>query len=293
MDTVKISDLFYCICIRRSIPCILKYWSPEILAHGFVVCSSSKLATMTDANSIKQQVGGSSMESILGELKQSMDSMHTKFDNFSQQLKEVQDKVRNLEDGQVDLAGKVSVLETTSATKMELSASQAELKEELERIRRASNVMMFGVEETEDGMRLADAVLRLILPHRTDHFVMHRQITKSTAKPRPLKVLLNNPGERNMALSNRKLMKGIPEYKSISVQPDRTKIQRTENAEKYKQKLKDLENDRVLRSHGKRGADQMEGKEVLITEPHSKVARKDGPDQPGASFQEENMEEVD
>ncbi len=252
----------------------------------------------------KQQSSGSSIERTLLELKQSMDSMHNKFDTFRQELSAVQDKVRDLENGQVELAGKVSVLETTSATKDELSACQLDVKEELDRIRRASNLMIFGVEETEDGMRIADAVLRLLLPHRQDHFVMIRQITKASNKPRPLMVLLNNQGERTMALSNKKMLKGKPEYKAISVQPDRTKIQRTVNAEKYRQKKeeqqgeegKDLTNGRVLRSQGKRNADQMnkEGTEAFVIEPQTKVARKESPlPQSKLSSQDEVMEEVD
>jgi len=144
------------------------------------------------------------------DLKKSMDSMHTKFDSFRKELTEVQNKVRTLESEQGELSKKVTVLENNSATKQELSACQLDVKEEIDRIRRASNLMLFNVEETEDGMRIADAVLRIILPHRTDHFVMYRQITKATNKPRPIKVLLNNPGERTMALTNKVHLTRIP-----------------------------------------------------------------------------------
>lgn len=212
----------------------------------------------------QQQASGSSIERTLVQLKQSMDSMHNKFDSFRQELTVVQTKVHDLESGQVELAGRLLGLEATSASKEELTSCQTDLKEELDKIRKASNLMMFGVDETEGGMMIAGSLLRLLLPHRTDNYVMYRQNTKSTNKPRPLKVLLNNPGERSLALTNKKLMKGIAEYKAISVQPDRTKIQRTASAEKYSQRLKDQgvpgsdnTNGRVLRSQEKRSADQM------------------------------------
>lgn len=168
--------------------------------------------------------GNKEKEPTLRELMDSMTQMHNKMDSFKTEMTGLANKVQALEESNEKMDSRVSSLESKAN-------NQSNVKEELERMKRASNLMLFGVPETEDGVALAENLLRLLLPSHVGPFLMRRQESKANAskRPGPLKVMLSNYEERRIALSNKTKLNGMDCYRGISVQPDRTKQQREDS----------------------------------------------------------------
>lgn len=169
-------------------------------------------------------------EPTLGDVWKSMQLMHEKMDSYQAEIKDLRNKVENVENSQAALNEKISAVEKSAAVKKDVAECEDRLKEEIDRIRRSSNLILFGVQETEEGILLAERVLKLLLPDHTGKFLMRRYGVPPSddSKTRPLQVCLNSAAERSFALSNKKLLKGKDEFARINVQADRTKKQRME-----------------------------------------------------------------
>jgi len=167
---------------------------------------------------------------------ESMGNMHDKFDSFKKDIAEIQSKLTKVEDEQKNLSKRVSSVEFKSKkhesdvqkNEERIKASEVRLQEEIERLKRSANIILFGIEETTDGVAKAQALLRMLLPAREGGFAMNRvgAPAPGQSQPRPLRVLLNNAGEKYLALRNRVLLKGREEYNGVGVRADETKRQR-------------------------------------------------------------------
>jgi len=101
-----------------------------------------------------------------------------------------------------------------------------DLAEETNKIRKLTNLIVFGIPEKSDANRIIEQLLQLVLPAITYSPPYHRlgkEITED--KPRPIKITLNCLNEVNAALGNGKLLKGKSEFQGIYIQKDLTKRQ--------------------------------------------------------------------
>lgn len=213
-------------------------------------------------------------EPTLREIMNSMKSMHEKMDSYKEEIQDLRNKVVNVEKNQIALNDRISSVKESAAEKQDVVACEERLKEEMDRIRRSSNLIMFGVQETENGILLAEKVLKVLLPEHQGKFLMRRYGVPPTdnQKTRPLQVCLNSAAERSFALSNKKLLKGIDEYAKISVQADRTKKQRLEKPPPPAKTV-------VTRSDSrkeKRRYEEMNGENGTLEDPELKKLRQEG-----------------
>lgn len=224
-------------------------------------------------------------EVSLQTLWDSMQQMHTKMDGVRTDLDSLKTEVNNVRQdvagirSRVDTAeqqikvntARVSVVEERNdALESRMDDAEAkidtlrkEYQEKMERIKRAANIMIFGIPESNEGILLATNLIHKILPERSGNYPMERHgdpgIQRS--RPRPLRVQLNGAGEKFVALKNCKLLKGLVEFKGISVRPDQTKTQ--------------IQTRSQTRNKGKRTItqSQTEEEDSEQTEPAAKIRR--------------------
>lgn len=220
---------------------------------------------MTDSSGTEKEPTMKELLSSMNFMHGSMQCMHDKLDNFKTEMTHMQKRMDSFETEQTQLKERMDGIESNSIGREALTAQEDNFKEEMDKMRRASNLILFGVQESQEGMQLAESLLRLLLPHNPGPYVMtrHGEISDKKA-PRPLRVHLNNSGERGIALSNKRLLKGKQQYKSISVNADRTKRQRelkprNANSQPIGPRV-------TTRSISKRNFAEMNGEEVIAAE---------------------------
>lgn len=100
------------------------------------------------------------------------------------------------------------------------------LKEQFERFRRSSNIVLYGVPENVEGAEIiVNELLQIIAPSNMIKFNIKRIGIAADGKERPLRVYMSSPPEVNTTLSRCNMLKGIEKFKSISVTRDKTKMQ--------------------------------------------------------------------
>lgn len=116
-------------------------------------------------------------------------------------------------------------------TKDEITTLREEMKnamdEEIRKMRKISNIIIYGISETDEGLEIVKKILSVILPktHYSINIVNDRLGPEILSQNRPLRIQLNSPLEKRTALQNCKKLAGIDEFKGISVSPDLTKQQ--------------------------------------------------------------------
>jgi hypothetical protein len=110
-----------------------------------------------------------------------------------------------------------------------------QLNEEKERLRRAHNILLMGIPETEDGLQQAADTMNLILPNIRVTIVNQRVGLIPTTNPRPLRIFLSNAAEVRTALNQSKLLKTNPSFRNISPKRyDETPARRKSKEDDYK-----------------------------------------------------------
>lgn len=172
-------------------------------------------------------------------VKAEISEVKSKLTSLDAKIAQLGSRLDNIEQEQLRVNSRLLRIEKDSSeTKKSLSTTktqlQNELKEEIAQLKCASNLIMYNVPESPEGVKIAMNLLAIILPERVGSFPMIRinqqeaQVNHSSqTRPRLLKIILNNVAERNIALKNCKLLKGKDEFKGISVKPDQTKLQRS------------------------------------------------------------------
>jgi len=188
-------------------------------------------------------------EGVQNGMKSNVEGLHKKFDEFREDIKVIKHRLATVETAQDSLKSRVASLEKENLghdkenrqTRKQLASTEMRLQEEIDRVKRSTNIILFGVPETEDGVSVAMYLLNTLIPHSATSYPMIRlgkpnESGNADTSPRPLKVSHSSFGERALALRNCRLLKDRDEFKGISVRPDETPEQRrnraTRNAKK-------------------------------------------------------------
>jgi len=119
-----------------------------------------------------------------------------------------------------------------------------EFVEQRERLTRLTNIILYGVPENTAGLNTAENLVKILLPSFTgpliDASIGPSPAASSTSKPRPLRVSLNNVNDQKLAMSNRGKLRGLDQFKGISLKKDLTKRQQQELKLQYESRQKEL-----------------------------------------------------
>ncbi len=168
----------------------------------------------------------------LAEFWESMKSLHKKMDgvqgdvdkikevisDVKQEVSGMKERKLNIEVNAEATNNRVQVIKTKTDSVIgrvdSVEANITNMKEQLDRIKREGNLMLFGVPQNESGLETAIALLQLILSEHAGGFPMQRVGEKDDKKkrPRPIKVQLTNSGEKFVGLGNCFLLKGIEKF---------------------------------------------------------------------------------
>jgi hypothetical protein len=113
-----------------------------------------------------------------------------------------------------------------------------DVQEERRKMIRLCNVVLFGVPETTAGMEIASRMMSILLPDWTGVIDDDRIGSADSAKPRPLRLKLDNYHQKRRALASKRKLAAHPEFRGISVQPDMTKTEQIKSKEKSRSKPK-------------------------------------------------------
>lgn len=103
------------------------------------------------------------------------------------------------------------------------------LAEEISRVRKMTNIVLFGLPEDDAGRILAQELMQILLPSSHQHITSYDErlgaVNPTLNRPRPLRIRLSSATEKSAALSNCRKLKGLNQFKGISVKQDMTKFQ--------------------------------------------------------------------
>jgi hypothetical protein len=108
-----------------------------------------------------------------------------------------------------------------------------QLHEEKDRLRRANNILIMGLPENDSGLRLANNLMKVLLPTITVTILDQRVGIQIPNNTRPVRIHLSNAADVRSALNKSKKIKGNPTFGNISVRKDVTKKQREDNHQRY------------------------------------------------------------
>lgn len=248
-----------------------------------------------------------SLEEKLGESTAELKTINNKLSGLEGKLQEVDRRVKSLEQNEKQLSSKREVQQAVNHLKEDINESR-------QRQMRQNNRVIFGIPENDDGLVLLEELISILAPGDR-HKIDCERFGKTTedGRYRPIRMYLVTPYLKRKVLSNLSKLKGIEKFKSISVNPDLTKLQRLTgnpyntrsgggSAPKEVTDGKDKESD-PNRSTNKRGAD---GK---FKEPNPKRAKsgssketgdvaenggtQEGPSKAGDVFQGDTEEDED
>jgi hypothetical protein len=103
------------------------------------------------------------------------------------------------------------------------------VQEERRKMNRLSNV-------TRASIEIASKMMKVLLPDWTGNIDEDRIGSIDSAKPRPLRVKLDNYNQKRKALSSKRKLATHPELKGISVQRDMKTAEQKKSKEKLKSK---------------------------------------------------------
>lgn len=161
------------------------------------------------------------------------------------QLNTIASRMKRMENRLDDVEDRVDVLEQKSnesavVVKSTVRDLREDLSEAKQRLLKRDNAIIFGIPEDEEGHKLYDELMKILLPSDMSKITYERlgDVTKITEKgPRPILVCTGNSLLKRRMFRNLKQLKDIEQFKKINVKHDLTKLQR-----------KELTNDRQLRS---------------------------------------------
>jgi len=137
--------------------------------------------------------------------------MFEEISSRNQRIDELCSKIERIERRQDIIDDRVTELEKSSASKTNVEPQLKDIREEIKeqkfKILKMSNLVMFGISEDEEGLKLAHEIMLLINPGFKGELGNNRigspkATASSDTQLRPLKVSLGILQERNMALRN-------------------------------------------------------------------------------------------
>lgn len=139
----------------------------------------------------------------LGKIEASNAQLEAKHDNLTKSVQDVEQDVAKLKE---------------------------DVAEEMRKIKKANNLILFGVPETEEGKKLAVKLIQIISPTTSSSLARYERLGNppqlaNPTKPRPLRIRLLGHGEREAAIRNCHLLKGNKEMAGISVERDLTRAE--------------------------------------------------------------------
>lgn len=155
----------------------------------------------------------------------------TQLDELKKSNNDILERLDKVEKEKDELKSNHSVIQEqvkTLRTDMgqHLDQLDGKIDEEINRLRRINNIIVMGLPEGEDGVRLAEELMQIILPNSTIEIKDERLGRDLNAeKPRPMRIRLSNEVEKQTALNNCKKLKGLHNFNKVSVKKDLTKMQ--------------------------------------------------------------------
>lgn len=172
---------------------------------------------------------GRDNDQLKATVTEAVSSAFEQFSNiFLHKIDNLVSKVQHLEQRQDQIEFQVKNM--GESVQQEFKSVRDQMNEMSQRTIRMSNIVMMGVEENSAGLALAKRIMTLILPS-WDGIITDRRIGQpnpSKPRPRPLRIALSNSLLRTEALNNCNKLKGMDEFKSISVQKDLTRKEQAE-----------------------------------------------------------------
>ena len=205
----------------------------------------TRSSSLTHMDSAKP-VSLSDMQNIIGDLKRDLvQSFKSEFSRIESHLQSLEARIGSLESSfssfQTTLSQQQSQIDEIKDSVSKTGLMRSEILDEVEdREKRRNNVIVFGVEEREQGS----------LEERREHDIdvvnevldslgfgdvvlnnVHRLGRTSSGKFRPLKVPLVNYSVKASVLQKSRLLKQNDKFKNVYITNDRTKLQQSEWSE--------------------------------------------------------------
>jgi hypothetical protein len=199
------------------------------------------------------------MEGMENRLQQSLKGMKESFELWRQK---VDNDIATLQSNQINLNERVSALEGADADldrEKLLKDVRDEFQEQRQKIIRLNNIVLMGVEESADGVKLAEELLKLIVPNWVGPLVEIRVGDPAGKLPRPIRVSLSNLLQKTATLKNCKQLKNRAEFNKISVRKDLTKKEQAE----WREKAKDRAGGRKRKLSGLLDGESQSDKRIL------------------------------
>lgn len=192
-------------------------------------------------------------------LQQSLKGMKESFELWRQK---VDNDIATLQSNQINLNERVSALEGADADldrEKLLKDVRDEFQEQRQKIIRLNNIVLMGVEESANGVKLAEELLKLIVPNWVGPLVEIRVGDPAGKLPRPIRVSLSNLLQKTATLKNCKQLKNRAEFNKISVRKDLTKKEQAE----WREKAKDRAGGRKRKLSGLLDGESQSDKRIL------------------------------
>ncbi len=199
------------------------------------------------------------MEGMENRLQQSLKGMKESFELWRQK---VDNDIATLQSNQINLNERVSALEGADADldrEKLLKDVRDEFQEQRQKIIRLNNIVLMGVEESANGVKLAEELLKLIVPNWVGPLVEIRVGDPAGKLPRPIRVSLSNLLQKTATLKNCKQLKNRAEFNKISVRKDLTKKEQAE----WREKAKDRAGGRKRKLSGLLDGESQSDKRIL------------------------------
>jgi len=160
------------------------------------------------------------MQARFLEVNQKINKYHTRLDIIEKNCKNLNMKITQIEDDYI----KFDALDAMQDKK---HTHETTIKEHCNRVRRENNLIIKGVKEASEDEEFIERLLNILLLKK-EHISMKERVRKLNPDqkyPRPIMDVLPSSLKKNQCIKNCKLLKGMADFKIITVQPDLTKMQ--------------------------------------------------------------------
>lgn len=180
-------------------------------------------------NAQQQQENFDIIQQDLKSLLTTQNSILSRLDKIESDSKTMVEKQSHLEGSLDELKCKVDedVQHLNQKIESEVKTIQADLQEEILKMRKLSNLLIFGISEDAAGNQLLAELMQIISPTTNLANIRQERVgNNESKKPRPLRLKLSTQHERDLALKNKSKLKGNEKFAKVSIQKDLTKNQR-------------------------------------------------------------------
>jgi len=174
------------------------------------------------------------------------DKLSKRHDETDKKLDDMSEKIRDLKRAQTEFAQRLEIVERENGalssaqaelqdsflklqqtTKSDINQFKSDIMEERERTKRLNNILLLGVPENDEGLVLANSIIKELLPGVNINLNNNLRIGRENTdgRVRPLRLILSNPAERNLALNNYYALEDKNHFNGIYLKKDLTKLQ--------------------------------------------------------------------